>query len=88
MDDEAGGATVYLLHDAPSALPQRTWLALPSTAAAALTAFCGLVFLALAANRLPASASPASAMPTLISANTNAASIMVGERGAEFVLGA
>ena len=65
MGDEAGGATVYLLHDAPSALPQRTWLALPSTAAAALTAFCGLVFLALAANRLPASASPASAMPTL-----------------------
>jgi choline dehydrogenase len=30
----------------------------------------------------------ASAMPTLISANTNAASIMVGERGAAFLLGA
>ena len=29
----------------------------------------------------------ASAMPTLISANTNAASIMVGERGAAFLLG-
>jgi choline dehydrogenase-like flavoprotein len=28
----------------------------------------------------------ASAMPTLISANTNAASIMIGERGADFVL--
>jgi len=65
MDDEAGGATVYLLHEEPSAPPQRTWLALPSTAAAALTAFCGLAFLALTANRLPASAIPASAMPTL-----------------------
>jgi choline dehydrogenase len=30
----------------------------------------------------------ASVMPTLISANTNAASIMVGERGADFLLGA
>jgi choline dehydrogenase-like flavoprotein len=28
----------------------------------------------------------ASAMPTLISANTNAASIMIGEWGADFVL--
>jgi choline dehydrogenase len=30
----------------------------------------------------------ASVMPTLTSANTNAASIMIGERGAAFVLGA
>lgn len=30
----------------------------------------------------------ASVMPTLISANTNAASIMIGERGADFLLGA